>query len=266
MSAEPLARERFLAEYRHIRHAEGRGSEDSAYYRALPFRDLSGRSPAMWAMRAATYSYFERNILCPIEAQARRPLDVLDLGAGNCWLSYRLSLRRHCMVALDIFSDSLDGLRAARHYPHYFPTVQADFAEIPFPPATFDIAVFNASLHYSTDYLRTLAEVRRCLRPSGSFVILDSPIYREREHGVRMVEEKHADFLKRYGFRSDALPSIEFIDLATLEALRDALRIRWRIFKPWYGLSWHLRPAKAWLQKRRPPSRFWILTGTFESR
>lgn len=259
------ARKQFLDDYRRIRYAEGRGSDESAYYQALPFCDLSGRNTAMWAMRAKTYSYFERNILAPIEAEARRPLNILDLGAGNCWLSYRLSLRGHRPVALDIFTDGRDGLGSVRHYPNPSPAVEADFAQIPFVSASFDLAIFNASFHYSTDYLRSLGEVQRCLRPSGLVVILDSPLYRRREHGLRMVEEKHEQFFKQYGFRSDAIPSIEFLDLAMLETLRRGLGIHWRLFKPWYGFSWHARPIKAWLNRKRPPSRFWILTGKFES-
>lgn len=266
MNAEvPIARKQFLDEYRRIRYAEGRGSDDSAYYQALPFQDLSGRNEAMWAMRAKTYSYFERNILAPIEAAMRQPLDILDQGAGNCWLSSRLSLRGHHPIALDIFTDHRDGLGAARHYPLPPPVVEADFAQIPFPSSSFDLVIFNASFHYSTDYLGTLDEVRRCLRPSGSVVILDSPLYRQRKHGLRMVEEKHTQFLNQYGFRSDAIPSIEFLDLPMLQILREKLGIQWRMFKPWYGFSWHIRPAKAWLKRKRPPSRFWILTGTFKS-
>ena len=264
-SASPAARKQFLEDYRRIRYAEGRGSDDSAYYRALPFRDLSGRNVAMWAMRARTYSYFERNILAPIESEARRPLDILDLGAGNCWFSYRLSLRGHRPVALDMFVDARDGLGAAGHYPAPPLTVEADFAQIPFSSLSFDLIIFNASFHYSTDYLQTLREVQRCLRPTGSVVILDSPLYRKREHGLRMVEERHEQFLKQYGFRSDAIPSLDFLDFAALETLRREVGIHWRMFKPWYGLSWHVRPIKARLKRKRPPSRFWILTGKFES-
>ena len=36
-------RQRFLEDYSRIRQAEGRGSDDPAYYLALPYRDLSGR-------------------------------------------------------------------------------------------------------------------------------------------------------------------------------------------------------------------------------
>ena len=92
--------------------------------------------------------------------------------------------------------------------------VEAEFDHLPFRAASFDLAIFNASIHYSTDYRRTLNEVRRCLRPGGHFVIIDSPIYRLPEHGEKMRAERHDEFETRYGFRSDALPSLEYFDEA----------------------------------------------------
>jgi ubiquinone/menaquinone biosynthesis C-methylase UbiE len=256
-----LVRQKFLEEYRRIRHAEGRGSDRSSYYRSLPHCDPGDRNEAMWQMRAKTYSHFICKVLQPIEEREQRPLDILDLGAGNCWLSYRLARRRHLPVAVDFFADNLDGLGAARHYPISFQTIESDFDEIPVPSASFDLAIFNASLHYSTDYMRTLTEAKRCLRPAGSIVILDSPIYNRFEDGARMVKEKHERFFQLYGFRSDTLPSIDFLDIPGLRYLELALNICWQAHKPWYGWRWHLRPLHAKFLSRRPPSRFWVLVG-----
>jgi SAM-dependent methyltransferase len=264
MTAENISRQKFLEDYRCIRHAEGRGSDTSDYYRLLPLCEQSDPNAAMWAMRSKTYSYFVKHVLTPLENRGNKPLDLLDLGAGNCWLSNRLSLRGHRAVAVDIFDDERDGLRAARHYPNAFPVIETDFDHLPFPADSFDLAIFNASFHYSVNYFRTLSELRGCLRPNGSLVILDSPIYRLREHGARMVEEKHATFAERYGFRSDALPSIDFLDVPTLHALHESLSIDWQVLKPWYGWRWHLRPLNAVLRRRRPPSKFWILVGKFQ--
>jgi SAM-dependent methyltransferase len=257
------ARQQFLEDYRTIRSTEGRGSADSSYYRALPFRDLSGKNAEQWAIRGKSYRYFESKILAPFERQAGRALDVLDLGAGNCWLCYRLSQRAHKPVALDIFPDPMDGLKAARHYDAHFPVLEAEFDHLPFRASSFDLAIFNASIHYSTDYRRTLNELRRCLRPGGHFVIIDSPVYKLREHGERMRAERHDDFEKRYGFRSDAMPSLEYFDEETLASLAADLTIKWTVHRPWYGLKWWSRPWKARLLGRRPPSRFWILDGEF---
>jgi SAM-dependent methyltransferase len=253
------ARRQFLDDYGRIRSAEGRGSEESDYYRALPFADVTGRNPGQWKIRARTFRYFAHRVL------SGRHLQMLDLGAGNCWLSYRLAELGHQPVAVDIFSDSRDGLRAARHYPVGFPKIEADFDRLPFTSSSFDLVVFNASLHYSSDYARTLTEARRCLRPEGRVVILDSPVYRFREHGEQMRTERQLIFEQQHGFRSEALRSIEFLDEPMLEDLARDLRLTWKIHRPWYGFGWMLRPWKARLKGRRPPSRFWILEGTFQT-
>jgi SAM-dependent methyltransferase len=258
-------RQRFLDDYIKIRHAEGRGSQDAAYYLALPYRDLTGRLQHQWTIRARSYRCLERRILPAIESQYKRPLRIADLGAGNCWLSYRLALRGHSPIAVDILSDPLDGLAAGQHYQPQtpFPRVNAEFDDLPFPPGSLDLAVYNASIHYSTDYRRTLAEVRRVLSSTGSFLIIDSPVYQRREHGEMMVRERHRQFEKTYGFASDALPSIEYFDRRMLSELARDLSIAWTVYRPWYGWQWAMRPWKARWHGKRPPSNFWILSGRF---
>ncbi len=263
---DSAVRQQFLDHYTKIRHAEGRGSQDSAYYRALPDRDLSGKNPEQWRIRACSFHAFERTILADAERQAGRELDVLDLGAGNGWLSYRLALRRHRTVALDIFCDDLDGLGALGHYPVRLPAAAAEFDCLPFRQSAFDLAIFNSSFHYSSDYRRTLTEVRRCLRPTGQLVIMDSPVYQRREHGEMMRAERQAHFERIYGFRSEALKSIEYLDHQMLENLSNELKIDWEYTQPWYGLNWAVRPWKAKLQGKRPPSRFLIVMGRFRDR
>jgi SAM-dependent methyltransferase len=263
---ELTARRKFLDDYRTIRHAEGRGSDSAAYYLALPYQDLSGKNTDQWTIRAKSFRHFERAILPRLENREGTPLDILDLGAGNCWMSYRLAVRKHRPIAIDIFADARDGLLASRHYPVRFPVLEAQFDRLPFPGRKFDLAIFNASIHYSLDYRRTLEEVRRCLRPGGRFVIIDSPIYRRPEHGERMRAERHAEFERQYGFRSDALASREYLDQPTLKRLSAELGIAWRAHRVWYGWRWFIRPWKARLQGRRPPSRFCILVGAFTNR
>ena len=260
-------RQRFLNDYVKIRHAEGRGSDDPAYYFALPYRDITGRLQDQWTIRAASFEHLERRILKPIEGSADHALRIADLGAGNCWLSYRLALRGHEPVAVDILNDPLDGLGAGRHYQTATPflRISAEFDLLPFPNASLDLAIYNASIHYSTDYRRTLSEIRRCLHPIGRFIIIDSPVYRRREHGEMMRRERHQQFEKSYGFASDTLPSLEFFDEPLLDELSRDLGIQWEIHRPWYGIHWMMRPFKARWKGKRPPSRFWILVGSFTS-
>jgi ubiquinone/menaquinone biosynthesis C-methylase UbiE len=258
-------RQRFLDDYLRIRRAEGRGSDDPNYYWELPYRDVTGKLAAQWAMRGRTYRFFEQRILPAMEKRAARALDLLDLGAGTGWMSYRLALRGHRPVAVDILTDDRDGLGAAQHYfaklASPFPRMNSEFDQLPFASDRFDAVLYNASLHYSSDYVRTLGEALRCLRPSGRVIVLDSPVYEQREHGEMMRRERREQFLAQYGTASDHVNSIEYLDVEMLARLARDLRINWRIHRPWYGMHWHLRPLRARLKGARPPSRFWILEG-----
>jgi SAM-dependent methyltransferase len=245
-------RRQFLAEYGAVRSSEGRGGDDANWYYALPYRDLNGRFTDQWTMRGRSWKYFEHRVLPRYERRFGRALRIFDLGAGNCWMSWRLARRGHAPVAMDIFADERDGLRASRFYRARtpFPVVEAEFDNIP-----------AASFHYSRSYERTLAEVRRVLRPDGAVVIMDSPVYKCPEHGQRMVEERRERFRQQYGFASDAQGSIEYLDDVALARLGRELGIRWTVHKPWYGLRWHSRPLRAWIERTRPPSRFRIIAG-----
>jgi SAM-dependent methyltransferase len=130
---------------------------------------------------------------------------------------------------------------------------------LPFMPAQFDVVVFNASLHYSVDYGATLQEALRCLRKGGHLIVADSPFYGKEESGQRMLQEKRAAFHRQFGFSSDSIPSREYLTTNTLDYLAVRLALKWNVYKPWYGLSWALRPVKAKLLRRREPSNFYLL-------
>ena len=251
----------FLRDYEAIRRAEGRGSDDPAYYRSLPFEDRTGRFQADWRIRAKSFRAFLRRVLEPLERRRGRPLRVLDLGAGNGWLSYRLALRGHESVAVDLRTNAWDGLGAHVYYDATFLPVQAEFDRLPFADGQFDLVVFNASLHYSTDYVVTLAEALRVLRPDGSIVIMDTPVYRRAASGAQMVRERQAEFTRKYGFPSDALPSEHYLTEDRLQGLAEALGLCWSRIRPFYGWRWALRPWKALLTGHREPARFFVIVG-----
>jgi ubiquinone/menaquinone biosynthesis C-methylase UbiE len=255
--------EQFVREYELVRSGEGRGSSSADYYLELPFKDLTGRNGWQWRIRARTWRHVERHLLPEIERSYPKGCDVLDIGAGNCWLSFRLALRGHRPVAIDLLDNDADGLGAARHYFDHvyrpFPRFQAEMDRLPFAPEQFDIAIFNASLHYSVDYELTLLEALRCLRRPGHVIILDSPFYWCDESGQTMVQEKRAAFQRQFGFRSDSIPSREYLTKKILDGLGTKLLLEWKFLKPWYGWSWALRPAKARLLRRREPSKFFLI-------
>jgi ubiquinone/menaquinone biosynthesis C-methylase UbiE len=248
----------FIADYEHIRAAEGRGSHNKDFYLALPYKDLSGNNSKQWHIRSRSYDYLIQHALMPFSQHGT----VLDLGAGNCWMSFRLALNGYAPVAVDLLTNNNDGLGAATHYNQHLsnqiPRFQAEATHLPFRDEQFDVIIFNASFHYSEDYEMTLREAFRCLKSSGLVIISDTPWYSKEETGKQMVVERQIAFLKRFGTPSNSMNSLEYLTDERLTMLEKNLGIKWEKHSPWYGFKWAMRPWIAKLCKRREPSRFQI--------
>jgi SAM-dependent methyltransferase len=247
--------EAFLRDYTTVRMAEGRGHENPSYFRRLPEPTEGDPLSAQWAMRAKSWSVLQR-LLVP---QGPPSLRVVDVGAGMGWLSNRVAQRFHDAAAVDLTVDPADGLGAARHFGSEFGRFQAEMDALPFAAGAADLVIFNASLHYSTGLEHTLAEALRVLAPNGRLVVMDTPIYRRERDGAAMVAERHADFERRFGTRSDSIPSINFVTMDQLREVGASLGLRWQQHSIWYGWTWAWRPWRARLRRRRAPSRFALL-------
>jgi SAM-dependent methyltransferase len=249
---------RFMQDYERIRAAEGRGSESEEFYMGLPYKDVSGRNSKQWHIRARSYDCLIKHVLKPLGCRGT----ILDVGAGNCWMSFRLALSGYRPIAVDLLTNEHDGLAAAAHYQQYLPEplprFQAEITRLPFQDAQFDAVVFNASFHYSEDYEASLREALRCLKSGGVVIISDTPWYSREESGRQMVSERHAAFLKSYGTASNSVLSLEFLTDERLRTLEEQLSIKWTVHSPQYGLKWSMRPLIAQLRRRREPSRFRI--------
>ncbi len=252
---------RFIADYEAVRRAEGRGSTSADYYRDLPFRDWSGRRQADWRIRARSFDALTKNVLTSLQVPLGRALKVIDLGAGNGWLSNRLSAQGDRVIAVDLLVNDQDGLGAWKFYEHSFTPVQAEFNHLPIIDCFADAVIFNASLHYSEDYAETLKEALRVLAPKGQIVIVDSPVYHHGDSGAQMVREREEQFKAEYGFASDNLRSENYLTYSRLQELAHELNLTWRFVTPFYGLRWMLRPLMAKITHRREPARFHLVTG-----
>ncbi len=258
-AAFPEALERFRHDYGAHRAAEGRG-HDGADLLSLPYL-ARGPLARQWAVRARTFDAFLRDVIEP----AGRRLDILDLGAGNGWLSHRLAIGGHRCTAIDIRDDNVDGLGASGPFlgEADFYCLVAAFEAVPLPDESADLAVFNAALHYATDLGATLAEASRLVRQGGTIAILDSPFYACEADGAAMVAEKHAAAALRFGDRAESLLGLPFIEFLTVERLAQAsgpLGLVWRRTRVRYPLWYEMRPLEALIRGRRSPSRFDLWT------
>jgi SAM-dependent methyltransferase len=251
----------FITDYESIRRAEGRGSDSADYYRALPFKDISGQRRGDWAIRARSFKILEKNVLTKLQDPLERSLKILDLGAGNGWLSNRLATQGDRVIAVDLSIDEQDGLGAWRHYEHSFTPVQAEFNHLPVMDRFADAVIFNASFHYSENYEGTLREALRVLSTKGTIVIMDSPVYRRSISGEKMVVERQEQFKAKYGFASDHLQSENYLTYSRLDDLARQLGIAWKRVTPFYGFRWMFRPFIAALLRRREPAKFHLIVG-----
>jgi len=258
--AVPDALERFGAAYAAHRAAEGRAHTGAAL-RSLPYL-APGPLARQWAVRARSFEALVERVVLPLADRAGRPLDILDLGAGNGWLSYRLARQGHRCTAIDIRRDEVDGLGAARELQREctFDSVAASFEALPLPGGVADLAVFNASLHYATRLDTALVEAARCLRPGGVIAVVDSPFYRSAADGEAMVREKRQSAGARFGDRAPSLTSLETIEYLTRARLEQALPLAWHRHRVRYPAWYEWRPLAAWLAGKRRPSRFDIWT------
>lgn len=264
MTADALVR--FRDAYGAQRAAEGRRHE-AAELRALPYLS-AGPLARQWSVRARTFDAFMQRVVAPMALERGRPARVLDLGAGCAWLARRVALAGGEAVALDLRDDDVDGLGASRRFgdaePLRYECVAASFDALPVRGGWFDVAVFNASLHYALDLRAVLAEARRAVHGAGRVVVLDSPFYRSVEQGERMAAEKRRESAVRFGPRAEALSSLPFVEWLTRERLVDASRglgLSWRRHHVRYPLWYELRPVVARLRGARRPSRFDLWEG-----
>jgi SAM-dependent methyltransferase len=250
--------EPFLAQYRRIRGEDGYRQRGAAYYRSLPNVEARDPQATTWRIRQESF----RNLGRVLRRFRGRPLRILDLGAGSGWLSARLTEVGHSCVAIDWLDDVEDGLGAIRHYAIRFTCVQADFDELAMAPGQFDVAIFNASLHYSNDPAGAIRRARETLAPDGILVVMDSPVFGTDDAGRRMVDVQQIAF----GAACDQVVrwGVGYLtDGGLALAARNAgLRLSWIPSRG--GLRWAVKRRIAGFKQQRTPAKFGIWFGTWQ--
>ena len=250
----------FLELYRRVRDHDGYRSQRGAYYCALPEVPADDPQAATWRLRAATFAAMLRQArFAP--TPARSGLDVLDLGAGNGWLSNRLSALGHQCVAVDLLDDSGDGLGAAQHYTTHFTRLQADFDRLPLRPAQFDRVVYNGALHYSAELEFSLRHGLSMLRPGGLLAILDSPTFRSKASAEQMVAAQAQRHQAAAGTQDMPRTGQGYLVAGELMEIGIGLGLPLRYWPTRGSLTWSLRRRLAGIKLRRETASFGLWLG-----
>jgi ArsR family transcriptional regulator len=131
------------------------------------------------------------------------PLDVVDIGCGEGYLTIEVARWAHRVIAVDrspavlARAKALAGRRRAANITFK----RGDLDRLPLETASVDLALLSQALHHAVEPGQALAEAARVVRPGGKVLVLDL-----REHEQAWVREKLGD--RQLGFSDQ--------DLATL--------------------------------------------------
>ena len=136
--------------------------------RASGFDDGFGHSIRTAAERAAWDRIFD--LVLP----GHRPLDALDAGCGTGFLSFELAARGHRVTGVDFAPAMLtEARRKAAERAVSVRFEEADAEHLPFPAASFDLAISRHLLWTLPHPEVAIDEWIRVLRPGGRLVVAD---------------------------------------------------------------------------------------------
>ena len=126
-----------------------------------------------WASDEPTWGIWsipEREVGALPEVAGR---DVIELGCGTAYWSAWLARRGARVAGIDNSSRQLDTARALQHqYNLYFPLMHGSAESVPFPDASFDLAISEYGASIWCDPYAWVPEAARLLRPGGHLIFL----------------------------------------------------------------------------------------------
>ena len=117
-----------------------------------------------------------------------RSKDALEIGCGNGHGAYLINQRApRSYIGMDVMEAQIE--KARRRYPHYQFLIQDATDLSQFADASKDVVIIFGVLHHIPEWRKVIDEVRRVLRPNGSFFV-------EEPRGMDL---KLFDFFFRWG-------------------------------------------------------------------
>jgi ubiquinone/menaquinone biosynthesis C-methylase UbiE len=189
---------------------------------------------AHWDRRAAHFDEdFGHSIRTPAERAAwdrifglvlpgGGALDALDLGSGTGFLSLELASRGHRVTGVD-FAPAMIALaeRKAAERGLSVRFEQADAEQLPFAPASFDLAISRHVLWTLPHPEAAIDEWIRVLRPGGRLVVVDGAVLdgSDRVAGAQPGCQENARTSLEYQAVGDRLPFLGGRPREQIEAL-----------------------------------------------
>jgi excisionase family DNA binding protein len=120
----------------------------------------------------------------------KREMTLVDLGAGDGYLSRAVAPQVNKVIAVDISGEMLKELkkRAERDKIENIETVESDGCDTPLEEESVDLVCANMFLHHIEEPILAVREMQRVLKPGGKVFLADL-----KEHGNREFKERMHD-------------------------------------------------------------------------
>ena len=104
--------------------------------------------------------------------------DVIELGCGTAYISAWLARRGARVVGIDNSPKQLEtARRLQQEHDLEFPLLLGNAEEVPYPDASFDLAISEYGAAIWADPHRWIPEAARLLRPGGELVFLGNGVF-----------------------------------------------------------------------------------------
>lgn len=155
----------------------------------------------------------------------------LGCGPGLLWSSNRHRIPANWQITLSDFSPGMLAESRRRLGEERFSYIVADAQALPFAEASFDAVIANHMLYHVPDLPVALAEIRRVLKPQGTFYA--TTIGREHMQEMSQLVPRASASVDRGGFAANFTFVLEngqdalepFFSQITLDRYQDALEV-----------------------------------------
>jgi len=187
-------------------------------------RDFFDQIAPEWEIMRS--DYFDEDVIGKLLGSKllRGDMTLIDLGAGDGYLSRAVSSHVDTVIAIDISSAMLKelGKKADKQGLKNIRTIISDGCDMPLSDGCADIVCANMFLHHIEEPLEAVREMYRVLKPGGKVFIADLKVHSNRDFKEKMHDiwqgfsrNEVMEWFKKSGFKA-----LKYDDFSAQEAGR----------------------------------------------